>query len=84
MARTTDDPHADMTDSDRSPLVFETYLEAHREVARRKDQDATMGIISRVERSPYGGYVVRSWPLELLADPDLQSVTGTEVTGYED
>ena len=54
MAKTTDDPYADMTDSDRIPLVFETYLDAHREVARRKDQDAATGIISRVEKSPYG------------------------------
>ena len=84
MAKTTDDPYADMTDSDRIPLVFETYLDAHREVARRKDQDAATGIISRVEKSPYGGYVVRSWPMEILADPDLQSATGNEVTGYDD
>ena len=84
MARTTCNPHDGPTDSDWSPIVFETYLEAHREVARRKNQDAAIGIISRVEKSPYGGYVIRSWPMELLADPDLQSATGYEVTGYQD
>lgn len=84
MARTTSDPHAGTTGADWNPPVFETYLEAHYEVARRKDQDAAIGVMSRVERSPYGGYVVRSWPMELLADPDMQSVTGNEVTGYQD
>ena len=84
MARTIDDPHSSTTDSDRMPLVFETYLDAHREVVRRRDQDAATDIISRVEKSPYGGYVVCSWPMELLADPDLQSVTGNDTTGYQD
>ena len=55
-------------------LVFATYLEARREAARR-GQDGSDGMVTRVERSPYGGYVVRSWPLDLLAEPDLRPVT---------
>lgn len=57
------------------PPVFETYLEAWQAAARRR-QDGSDGMVTRVVRSPYGGYVIRSWPLDLLAEPDLWDVTG--------
>ena len=54
--------------------VFATYREARREAVRR-GQDASDGMVTRVVRSPYGGYVIRSWPLDLLAEPELRHVT---------
>ena len=53
--------------------VFATYLEA-REAARR-GQGASDGMVTKVVRSPYGGYVIRSWPLDLIAEPELRHVT---------
>lgn len=53
--------------------VFATYLEARQEAARR-GQDGSDGMVLRVVKSPYGGYVIRSWPLDLLAEPELQHV----------
>lgn len=55
--------------------VFATYLEARQEAARR--QDGSDGMVTRVVRSPYGGYVIRTWPLELLAEPELRHVTAS-------
>lgn len=55
-------------------LVFATYLEARQEAARR-GQDCSEGMVTRVVKSPYGGYVIRSWPLDLLAEPELRQVT---------
>ena len=57
------------------PVVFETYLEAHQAASRRRANDATNGLVSKVVRSPYGGYTIRSWPVELLADPELWLAT---------
>ena len=54
--------------------VFATYLEAHQEAVRRR-QGGSNGMVTRVVRSPYGGYVIRTWPLELLAEPELRRVT---------
>lgn len=54
--------------------VFATYLEARQEAARR-GQDGGDGMVTRVVKSPYGGYVVRSWPLDLLVEPALRHVT---------
>lgn len=54
--------------------VFATYLEARQEAARR-GQDGSDGMVTRVVRSPYGGYVIRSWPLDLLVEPELRHVT---------
>lgn len=53
-------------------VVFKTYLEAHREAIRRGASGAANGLVCKVVRSPYGGYAIRSWPVELLADPDLR------------
>ena len=66
-------------------LVFDTYLQASKEAARRRAQNAADGMISRVEKSPYGGYVVRTWPIEMLVDPDMrQAIHSFEKTAYED
>ena len=61
-------------DTPRSALFFDDYLEAYAEASRRRTRDADSGMISRVEKSPYGGYVIRSWPIEILADPDMRRV----------
>lgn len=54
--------------------IFETYLEARQE-ADRRGRDGSNEMMTRVVRSPYGGYVIRSWPLDLLAEPELRHVT---------
>lgn len=57
--------------------VYATYLDAHQAANRRRVDDAANGLVSKVVRSPYGrGYVVRSWPLELFAEPELRAVAG--------
>ena len=55
--------------------IFATYLEARQAANRRRGQDGANEMITKVVRSPYGGYVVRSWPLDLLAEPELRDVT---------
>ena len=68
---------ADKTEeTPRSALFFDDYLGAHTEASRRRARDAASGMISRVEKSPYGGYVIRSWPIEILADLDMWRVGG--------
>ena len=55
-----------------SPL-FATYPEARQAANRQNARDAESGIIAMVEQSPYGGgYVVRSWPVDMLADLDVR------------
>lgn len=65
-----DDKRTDRAKPDA--VVFETYLEAHQEAGRRRACYAASGLVTKVVRSPYGGYVIRSWPVDLLADPELQ------------
>lgn len=63
--------------------MFATYLEAHREAARRNAaMGAENGMIAKVEQSPYGGYVVRSWPIDMLIDPGLQSIISKRRPAY--
>lgn len=57
----------------RREAVFDTYADARQEVARRSSEDAANGMVSKVVRSPYGGFAVRSWPVELLAEPELRN-----------
>lgn len=64
------------SETGRTPMVFETYFEAHQEAVRRCSRDAANGMFSRVESSPYGGYVVRSWPIELLTELDMWGLVG--------
>ena len=83
MAETFVNPHAG--DASRISPVFNSYLEASQEASRRKAQDIANGLIPRVEKSPYGGYVVRSWPVEILTDPDMRRiVSGFGATTYQD
>ena len=54
-------------------VVFETYLEAHREASRRRPRDATNGLAYKVVKSPYGnGYTIRALPVGALTDTDLR------------
>lgn len=69
--------------SEMAQSMFATYLEAHREANRRNAaMDAENGIIAKVEQSPYGGYVVRSWPIEMLVEPGLQSIISKRRPAY--
>ena len=65
------------------PLVFATYLEAHREAARRRAEEAAKGFIVKVVKSPYGGYTIRSWPEDLLVDPDLRAAVDRGTPEYQ-
>ena len=66
-------------------VTFETYLDAHQEANRRSARDATSGLVSKVVRSPYGGYMIRSWPVDLLADPELrQMIARNDRPAYAD
>lgn len=63
--------------------MFATYLEAHGEANRRNAaMDAENGMIAKVEQSPYGGYVVRSWPIDMLIEPGLQSIVSKRRPAY--
>ena len=59
-------------------VVFKSYLEAHQEASRRRAGDAASGLMSKVVRVPYGGYAIRSWPVELLAEPEIQLAYGRD------
>lgn len=68
-------PEPAMSDRNDSGPVFATYLDARREAARRGRNECD-GMVTRVMRTPYGeGYVLRSLPLELLAEPAMLAVT---------
>lgn len=48
---------------------FESLDEARQELRnRRLAQGGDIDFISRVERSPYGGFRVRSWPADIYMD----------------
>ena len=89
MARMALNPLSDLSDkadeAAPAPLVFDTYLQASKEAARRGTRNAANGLISRVEKSPYGGYVVRTWPIEMLVDLDLRpAIRSFEKATYEE
>ena len=64
------------TDAIPESPVFATYVEASQAAARRR-RGVGAGMVTRVVKSPYGGYVIRTWPLELLAEPELRHVTAS-------
>ena len=64
--------------------VFATYFEAHREAARRSAEVASNGLVCRVVKSPYGGFAVRTWPVELLAEPTLARLGVGDKPSYTD
>ena len=86
MAGTIPSPSRSETGGHMAPsgASFATYLEAHEEVARRRSLDAANGLISRVEKSPYGGYIVRTLPVETWADPNVQRLLAGRRPDYHD
>ena len=82
MMQTNTDPHVGPT-MPESP-VFATYLEAHHQAARRRAQEAERGFIVQVAKSPYGGFYVRSWPEEVLAEPELRALIERGQPDYQD
>ena len=54
--------------------VFDTYTDARREANRRGPDDAANGMVTKVVSSPYGGFVVRSWPVELFVEPETRDI----------
>lgn len=63
---------------------FDTFAAAHEEATRRRSEDAAHGLISKVVKSPYGGFVIRVWPLEMFAEPELRSVLIDRRSAYPD
>lgn len=65
----------------RESPVFETYFQAREEASRRRVR-ATEGMIVKVVQSPYGGYVVRSWPANVLTDPNMRRIVRSRRQPY--
>lgn len=82
MMQTNADTHVDGT-MPESP-VFATYREAHDEATRRRAQEAERGFVVQVAKSPYGGFYVRSWPEEVLTDPELRPLLKRGEPEYQD
>lgn len=62
---------------------FDTLEAAEREARIRRKSDAENEFLTRVERSKYSGYVVRSVPIEYLVVPELKSaLLGERARGY--
>lgn len=62
---------------------FNTLEEAEREARTRRKSDAESEFLTRVERSKYSGYVVRSVPIEYLVVPELKAaLLGDRARGY--
>lgn len=69
-----------MTDSHAIPDVyFDTLDEAFQELQRRRASHENM--ISRVNDSRYGGYVVHSIPVDLFIDELAEPLTVTQFPG---
>lgn len=65
----------------RESPVFETYFQAREEASRRRVR-ATEGMIVKIVQSPYGGYVVRSWPVNVLTDPNMRRIVRSHRQPY--
>lgn len=81
MTEPATEPHGGTTVA--KSLVFATYLEAHREAMRRRAQEADKGFVVKVVKSPYGGYTIRSWPEEILMDPELRTALDRGTPEYQ-
>ena len=66
----------------RESPVFETYFQAREEASRRRTRATEEGLIVKVVLSPYGGYVVRSWPVNMLADPNMRRIARSRRPPY--
>ena len=66
----------------RESPVFETYFQAREEASRRRTRATEGGLIVKVVPSPYGGYVVRSWPVNMLADPNMRRIVRSRRLPY--
>ena len=74
-----------MSTFDPTGLVFETYLEAHREAVRRNTGSASVGTIHKVAECPYGdGWVIRSCPAGLLASTMIGGLIRGKKPAYSD
>lgn len=69
-----------------TPPIIHTYDEARKEATRRSKESAINGLVSRVVKSCYGGYAVRTLPVEILADMELRlaAAIGERRVSYTD
>lgn len=66
----------------RESPVFKTYFQAREEARRRRARATGDGLIVKVVQTPYGGYVVRSWPVNALVDPTMRRIVRSRRQPY--
>lgn len=65
-------------------IVFDSYWDAHWEASRCSAANAAKGLATRVVRSPYGGFAIRTLPAELLSEPLLRLAGRRDEVSYAD
>ncbi len=65
-------------------FLFPSWAAARAEALRRRADPAWEGFVTRVVESPYGGYVVRSFPIDLFLDTGLSDPHGGTAVRYKD
>ena len=63
---------------------FGTLEEARREARERRRRSVDDDLMIRVEPSPYGGFVVRSLPVDLVIEEKIRSVLTPSRSLYVD
>ena len=66
-------------DETAGDFIFSSWAEARAEAVRRRANPAWEGFVTRVVESPYGGYLVRSVPIDLFLDSTLLNLVGGTV-----
>ena len=77
-------PRAGREDETAGGFHFSSWAEARAEAVRRRADPAREGFVTRVVESPYGGYVVRSFPLDLLLDAGFPALLRGASVRYQD
>lgn len=67
---------AGQQDETAGAFLFSSWAEARAEAVRRRANPAWEGFVTRVVESPYGGYLVRSVPMDLFLDSTLLNLVG--------
>ena len=78
-SESADSARAGRHDETVESFLFSSWAEARAEAVRRRGDPAWEGFVTRVVDSPYGGYLVRSVPLDLFVDSTLLNLVGGTV-----
>jgi len=49
-------------------MIYESYTEAYQAAQKVRKQYIENGILVKVEQSPYGGFILRLVPIDLMID----------------